>query len=582
MLCLCSSSSHGYNNLESANRPDSNTSYQKTYDASLVHRDSLFYRGVYFNNINKHDSALIVLDKFSKFYPGIPATYFQMARAHIGKNSSWKVIEELINKAYSLDPQNKWYMMYYAQILAFKGNHLEAANTYSNLIDKGIYDKEVFINALVNYYKVEKYDTMFRVIDLMDRYTSYEDEFIELLKISVYKSKKDFAGIEEIYKKKAEAGTLLLSDKLELYELFRKEKLIDKKNEVLKSIDYFSITERDDRLSLLYNLTLKYEHDFVNGVMDKIFSEDVPVDTMRFNEFKEYFIEAFLENPRSVRPYFETFADFGHNNKNNYLASDMMAEYYQVLQLEDSVKFYSIKSFEQGSMAIGNFYRVCLASLAVEKYDQLNKDIQTALDRNPKYALAHYFKSVMHYNKGEKKEALNAIDKCVQFLNEQGYSDVFSSTVHSLFADLLQTSLPMDTAKIIKHYDISLDLNPKNYLCLNNYAYFLSNIQKNLDFALEMSKRTIDNDPSNANSLDTYAWILYQLGRYEEARTYLEMAVNLNEDVSTVVLEHLADVEVKLNNTDNAIKYYKMAIDRAEDGDNDKVIEIKKKLKKYE
>jgi tetratricopeptide (TPR) repeat protein len=69
------------------------------------------------------------------------------------------------------------------------------------------------------------------------------------------------------------------------------------------------------------------------------------------------------------------------------------------------------------------------------------------------------------------------------------------------------------------------ELNPKDELALNNYAYYLAERNENLEFALEMIESARALDSSNPLYLDTHAWVLYRLKRYEEARNMLEQAL---------------------------------------------------------
>lgn len=58
-------------------------------------------------------------------------------------------------------------------------------------------------------------------------------------------------------------------------------------------------------------------------------------------------------------------------------------------------------------------------------------------------------------------------------------------------------------------YDSCLQWKDDNYGCLNNYAYYLSVENKDLDKAAQMSYRTVQAEPDNSTFLDTYAWILF-------------------------------------------------------------------------
>lgn len=110
-------------------------------------------------------------------------------------------------------------------------------------------------------------------------------------------------------------------------------------------------------------------------------------------------------------------------------------------------------------------------------------------------------------------------------------------------------------------YDSALVYNPSNVLVLNNYAYYLSEEDKELDKAEQMSLRTIKAEPNNATYLDTYAWILYKQQRYEEAYTYIEQALAADSVPSDVLYEHAGDICYRMGDTARAVDYWKQALE---------------------
>jgi tetratricopeptide (TPR) repeat protein len=74
-----------------------------------------------------------------------------------------------------------------------------------------------------------------------------------------------------------------------------------------------------------------------------------------------------------------------------------------------------------------------------------------------------------------------------------------------------------------------------------------------------MAKRSIELD-ANENNLDTYGWVLYQLGEYKEALTYILQSIEKSEKPSAVVLEHLGDVYYKLGEIKKARQNWKKAL----------------------
>ena len=127
-------------------------------------------------------------------------------------------------------------------------------------------------------------------------------------------------------------------------------------------------------------------------------------------------------------------------------------------------------------------------------------------------------------------------------------------------------------------YDSCLQYKPDNYGCLNNYAYYLSLRNEDLQKAEQMSYRTIKAEPANATFLDTYAWILFQQERYTEAAIYMEQVLQNDSVPSVDVLEHAGDVYAKTEQMDKAVEFWQRAVDA---GGDSKVLIRKIKLRKY-
>ncbi|MCL6494582.1 MAG: tetratricopeptide repeat protein [Ignavibacterium sp.] len=108
-------------------------------------------------------------------------------------------------------------------------------------------------------------------------------------------------------------------------------------------------------------------------------------------------------------------------------------------------------------------------------------------------------------------------------------------------------------------YEKALEIKPDDPLINNNYAYSLSTRGIQLDRALKMVNLALEKDSLNTAYLDTKGWILYQLGRYDEAKYFISKAVELGTK-SAVIIDHLGDVEFKLGNKEKAIELWKEAL----------------------
>ena len=110
-----------------------------------------------------------------------------------------------------------------------------------------------------------------------------------------------------------------------------------------------------------------------------------------------------------------------------------------------------------------------------------------------------------------------------------------------------------------KYFDKALKLEPKNAVTLNNYAYYLSLRNENLEKAEAMSKLSNEISVDNSTYEDTYAWVLYVMKRYEDAKTWIEKAIAHGGDQSGTIVEHYGDILYKLNRPADAVEQWKKA-----------------------
>ena len=121
-------------------------------------------------------------------------------------------------------------------------------------------------------------------------------------------------------------------------------------------------------------------------------------------------------------------------------------------------------------------------------------------------------------------------------------------------------------------YEDALKLSPGDPQILNNFAYLLADQGKDLERALELSEDALSMDPQNASFLDTKGWILYHMQDYEQARIYLEPALEFSP-YHYEILDHLGDVYAALGLDKLAHEVWQRSLEAG--GDED---EIRRKL----
>lgn len=116
-------------------------------------------------------------------------------------------------------------------------------------------------------------------------------------------------------------------------------------------------------------------------------------------------------------------------------------------------------------------------------------------------------------------------------------------------------------------YDKALQYDPDNVLVLNNYAYFLSLLDRELERALTMSARAIYLEKDNASYLDTHAWVLHRLGRNDEAKTFMRQALSMGMQRDPSYLMHYGDILWALGEEFLAETYWEKAVENGFDAE---------------
>ena len=108
-------------------------------------------------------------------------------------------------------------------------------------------------------------------------------------------------------------------------------------------------------------------------------------------------------------------------------------------------------------------------------------------------------------------------------------------------------------------FEEALKLEGDNVYLLNNYSYYLSVRKAKLQYAEKLSAKANQLDGSNPQFIDTYAWIMYQQGRFNEAKEWIEKALEKDLEKNGVILEHYADILFRLQQVEKAVIYWKKA-----------------------
>jgi tetratricopeptide (TPR) repeat protein len=172
-----------------------------------------------------------------------------------------------------------------------------------------------------------------------------------------------------------------------------------------------------------------------------------------------------------------------------------------------------------------------------KQFNEILKISDSALVYFPGQGLFHLFKGMASIELKDYPKAIAALNKG---LSIPGQNPEITKQFYLSLAESLYRNGNSDEA--FRNFDQMLVLEPDNPLILNNYSYYLSLDQKDLDKALEMITKCVAKEPENPTYLDTYAWVLYQRKDYAKALEPMLKTIRLSADPSGEVLEHYGDI----------------------------------------
>ena len=163
----------------------------------------------------------------------------------------------------------------------------------------------------------------------------------------------------------------------------------------------------------------------------------------------------------------------------------------------------------------------------------LGRDARRASALFPLHLLPYYAQAVVEHDNGRYERAIELGRRCEQIGFDKGYLE---AETYSLLAECYNR---LDDTACYAYYERVLKMQPNDANILNSYAYRLAVDGRRLDEAEQMSRRSLKAEPDNPFFLDTYAWILHRQGRDDEARPYIEKAIQREKgEVSDEVKEH--------------------------------------------
>lgn len=489
------------------------------------------------------ESFQVALDMNSKS----AAVNFKIAEVLTKSNEGKKSLPYGL-KSIELDPTNKYYRLALARTYQSVGFYIEASKTYEELLEKFPSDENALYELAELYQLSGRTQDMFRIFDKIEEQLGIKEQIIrERQRIYMKEGKLDLVILE--YRKLIEAYSSESSHRIEFISfLIQNNKLREAEEEISS---YENTESSSSRVTLL-----KSELSWMKGervIALELLSEALETKTIDF-ETKFQIVSNYLKMTSNTtdREKLSLISEklakqYPDEFKAQAFVGDLL---YQTGKSEQAVGYY-LNSIRLSPSNFSVWQNIINIEANLNQYDSVVAHSEKALEYFPNQAILYYFAGTGYSIQKDYRMSVRMLEQGKKYTVDPNLLTVFYGQLGDAYNSL------KDHDKSYKSYEKALENQPTNDHVLNNYSYFLSLEKKNLDKALRMSTKLVEQHPNNSTYLDTHGWVLYVSGKFKESKKFLEKAVELDEDGT--VIEHYGDVLFQLGDVDNAIIQWEKA-----------------------
>ncbi len=466
---------------------------------------------------------------------------------------------EYAHKAVNINNENEWYLANLAILYKEIGNHKKSVESFSKLTElkpeKITYLFSLTEELLAN----KKYKKAIEILNKIENNIGInEDLSIQKHQIYVYLRNKKKAIIELDNLIKEDSTNLRIMGLLaEYYENinqpFEAKNLLDNMMKIDSSNGLV-------RLSLFQHYYKKRK--FLNGYSELL--HVMKSKEVEENLKKQMLLQIFYDK-NSPYSLFETSSlihNFLEEHPNNSDVLLIMGNLKMMQGKEDTACYYLRESLKINSLPIDAWIQLISSTISRGKFDIAIKDSEAAIESHPNQPFPYLAMGISLSNN-------ELLDKSLKFLHSGRELVISDSILESDFLHEIGNVYYKQNKyeKCFDYYEMSIALNPKNLILLNNYSYYLALRKTNLQRAEELILIVLSKFPNIATYCDTYGWVLFQMGKYSLSEKELFKAVMYSNESSGEILEHYGDALFKLNKKDGALLFWKKA---KENGGNSK------------
>lgn len=541
-ICSCKTSK-----TASVGDPKKNSSNGLS-DKERTQFDVLFYNANKDRILNNYDLAETEFSQALKIDPNSAATMYELANIYSFQNKKSQALMYSRNAA-AIDPKNVWYQLLYASCLKENKMPNEVATVYERLIKDNPKNFDFYYELANIYLYLNKPNDAIKIYNKIEDAIGVTDE-ASMQKLKIYKGSKNIGKAVEEAKKLIVAYPKDAKYYGILGELYQDTGQNEKALEAFNQLIQIDSTNAYVHLSLAdYYRSLKQDDKAFQEIKTAFRSKELDIDTkvkilLKYYDITESFPELKGDSDELCKILVAVHPD-------DAKAFAMYGDFLYRDQKFDLARVQYRKSIALDKEKYALWNQLLIIESELNDYASMEKESKEAMELFPSQPLPYFFNGVANYQLRKYTEVIDVLTEGKEFVFD---NNLLLAQFYANIGDAqnqLKKSEESDAS-----YDKALEYDPTNVSVLNNYSYFLSIRNKNLEKAEEMSKKCNMLKPNNSSYQDTYGWILYQMKKYDDAKVWIGKAIENGGKTNGTLLEHYGNVLYQLGDADGALKYW--------------------------
>lgn len=529
--------------------------YESDLSSKKAHQFDLhFFEALKFKATGDQERMIEEFEECLEIDPKHPTVNYELGLYYLNQQRTSKAQELLLTASHG-DPTNKWIAVAMWELSKRSFSVSQEREALERLIVLDPHNPEYLWECSQVEIRMSEWDSALVHLNKLEEVVGFSDMLLNE-KVLVFLELGDFNSAE---------NTLTIAV----------NQFPDRSDLKLMLVDFYEKTGQMDKANILYQKVIK---DNPNDPNYQIQVASSLLEEGLWDSANVYLIPAFQNDQLSIDPKIGVLAGFINAAERNKGIMNMAIRLGEIIVSThpENPKGYALLgdlSVRNGDrLASRNLWKkavtlpegdkwvlwseIMQADAQLEMWDSLHVDASMAIDRYPNQPICYLYAGVAENQRANFENAIQVLE------DGQLYAYGFDEIEIQLWLQLGNAYGQLDQRdEALDFFEKALEHSPSSPLVLNNFAFYLADKELQLNRALSLSKKAVETAPNQFTFWDTYAWVLFKLNRFEEALDKIDQSIRLGGSRSAEVIEHKGDILFALGRKNEAIQFWKDAIE---------------------